>query len=179
MAKNLLVLDLDETLLHSCEGVFEREPDFYACSYGVYLRPFIDGFLRWVSEWYELAIWTSAGEDYAKEIVHYLFSNPNDLKFVWASNRCTRIYNCDTGEQLLIKDFCKIKRLGYDLNRVLVVDDSPEKHCRNYGNLIRVSPFEGALDDNELRDLCKYLKDLKNRTDYRKMDKRGWRSVIE
>jgi RNA polymerase II subunit A small phosphatase-like protein len=59
---------------------------------------------------------------------------------------------------------------------VLIVDDSPEKHIKNYGNLIRVSSFEGSIADDELRWLARYLQELSTVTNVRAVEKRGWRS---
>ena len=55
------------------------------------------------------------------------------------------------------KDVKKVKRLGYDARRILMVDDSPVKLSRNYGNAIYVRPFEGCLADDELPRLAAYL----------------------
>jgi carboxy-terminal domain RNA polymerase II polypeptide A small phosphatase len=177
MTKNLLVLDLDETLLHSRRIPLDREPDFHAHPYAVYFRPHLESFLEQIFRWYDVAVWTSAGEDYARIITGRLFPDLEQLRFIWSANRCTRGFNSETLETFSIKDLRKLRRLGYDLKRVLVVDDSPEKHLRNYGNLIRVSPFEGDLADGELPTLASYLESLKDHDNYRAIEKRGWRSA--
>lgn len=104
-------------------------------------------------------------------------SQPERILFVWASERCTRRLNPETFESYPVKDFKKLKRAGYDLSRVLAIDDSPEKHERNFGNLIRVHPFLGDTSDAELRDLISYLEWLRHLTDYRSIEKRNWRYV--
>lgn len=40
MNSNLLILDLDETLIHSIETKLDVEPDFYFEPYYVYKRPY-------------------------------------------------------------------------------------------------------------------------------------------
>lgn len=60
-----------------------------------------------------------------------------------------------------------------------MVDDSPEKHTRNYGNLIRVKPFEGDPSDDELVHLEKYLEFLSKEADVRHIEKRGWRKILQ
>jgi len=67
------------------------------------------------------------------------------------------------------------KRRGYALERVLVVDDSPEKHTRNYGNLVRVEPFLGDPSDDELSHLARYLPTLAKAENVRSIEKRRWR----
>ena len=41
----LLVLDLDETLIHATESALERKADFRTELYHVYIRPYINDFL--------------------------------------------------------------------------------------------------------------------------------------
>ncbi len=55
------------------------------------------------------------------------------------------------------------------------MDDSPEKHVKNYGNLLRVRPYEGAVDDDELLALATYLVSLASLRDVRSIEKRRWR----
>jgi len=87
-------------------------------------------------------------------------------------------YDRDTREQYWVKDLKKIRRIGYALEQVIVVDDTAKKHERNYGNLVRVRPFEGQLDDDELLQLGKYLETLADLDDVRAVDKRGWRHTL-
>lgn len=65
-----------------------------------------------------------------------------------------------------VKDLKTIRRVGYELERVIVVDDTAKKHERNYGNLVRVRPFEGQLDDDELLYLATYLETPLGSTTY-------------
>ncbi len=82
----------------------------------------------------------------------------------------------ETQETIYVKDLKKVKRLGYLLERVLFIDDTPDKMARNYGNAIYVSPFEGDDKDNELEVLLKYLLAIQFEPDYRNVEKRGWRN---
>jgi hypothetical protein len=60
-----------------------------------------------------------------------------------------------------------------------MVDDSPEKHTRNYGNLVRIAPFTGNLADAELAHLARYLRQLATLPDVRCIEKRGWRLSVQ
>jgi RNA polymerase II subunit A small phosphatase-like protein len=60
----------------------------------------------------------------------------------------------------------------------LIVDDSPEKVERNYGNAIYVRPFFGAADDSEFRDLGIYLKSVSQLANVRCIEKRNWRAAV-
>jgi RNA polymerase II subunit A small phosphatase-like protein len=63
------------------------------------------------------------------------------------------------------------------LEGVAVIDDSPEKLKRSYGNHIRVAPFVGDPTDNELPKLQGYLAWLKEVPNVRLVDKRNWRTA--
>ena len=173
----LLVLDLDETLVYASEESIHPH-DFRVGPYHIVNRPFVQPFLEQVDAWFDLAVWTSSGAGYAAEVVPRVFEGLTPrLKFVWSAERCTRRFDEHTTEYCNAKPLRKLKRQGYRLGSVLVVDDSPEKHRLNYGNLIRVTPFLGDPADTELRDLLPFLDRIRSVADVRKVEKRGWRSV--
>lgn len=177
LQRTLLILDIDETLVRA--DVEVPRADFEAGLYRVVKRPFVDEFLAAVAEWYDLAVWTSGGAGYASQIVPPLFGPfAQRLKFIWANDRCTRRYDHETMEYCDAKPLKKLRRRGYSLERVLVVDDSPEKHRQNYGNLVRVRPFLGDSDHTELRDLVPFLESLRGVPDVRAVEKRGWRGYV-
>jgi hypothetical protein len=68
----------------------------------------------------------------------------------------------------LNKIFCK---KIYKKENVLIIDDSPEKGVDNRGNLITCAPFYGDPSDNELLKVIKLLKKIKDRPDWRFVDK--------
>lgn len=171
----LLVLDLDETLLFAQEYPLEREPDCQVGPYCVYWRPHLPEFVAYVAARFRLGVWTSSSPAYAQMVCAAVFPKTVALEFVWASDRCTLRRDLESDSWVHSKDFRKLRRRGYDLRRVLMVDDSPEKHLRNYGNLVRVAPFFGALDDDELRHLANYLASLASEPDLRAIEKRHWR----
>ncbi|HEY0915725.1 MAG TPA: HAD family hydrolase [Solimonas sp.] len=173
--QQLLILDLDETLIYATTKPLPRPADFFVPPYAAYLRPGVEHFLNFVAMKFRLAVWTSSSPLYAREVVQRLFQSPDILEFLWASDRCTPRRNFETDTWINTKNFRKLSRRGYDLRRVLMVDDSPEKHTHNYGNLIRVKPFEGDSSDDELVHLEAYLELLSKETNIRHVEKRGWR----
>jgi RNA polymerase II subunit A small phosphatase-like protein len=52
------------------------------------------------------------------------------------------------------KKLHKLKRKGYKLEQILIVDDTPAKPAFNYGNAIYIKPFTGSPTDSELLNLC-------------------------
>lgn len=174
----LLILDLDETLMHAREEGFERAEDFQIGPYLVYKRPYFEAFLQRVQQSFSLAVWTSSGADYAREAVQNLFLEDIQLEFVWTSERCTSRLNLETFEQYWIKDLRKVKRRGYSLERVLMLDDSPEKLERHYGNWLPIPAFEGNSSDTALLDVLPFLEHLATLENVRKVEKRFWRSSL-
>lgn len=174
----MLILDLDETLVFGSEEALMRPADLHAGPFHIYLRPYLAPFLTAVSQWFNLAVWTSAGDTYAAEIVSRAFPEAIKLHFVWSNERCGYKYHPETGGYHSLKDLRKVKRRGYRLERVLVLDDSPEKLQRHYGNHLRVRPFVGAEDDRELEDILSYLKLIRDVPNLRNLEKRNWRDQV-
>jgi carboxy-terminal domain RNA polymerase II polypeptide A small phosphatase len=175
----LLVLDLDETLIHATETPLAHAYDHEIKPYFLYRRPGLSEFIREVSQEFRLAVWTSSSPAYAHAVCPLIFPDSALLEFVWASDRCTLTRNFDVDAWDKAKPLRKLKRRGYDLAKVLVVDDSPEKHTRNYGNLVQVTPFMGKKDDDELAVLARYLKGLSTERNVRAIEKRQWRRRME
>ena len=79
-------------------------------------------------------------------------------------------------EHDFIKDLKKVKARGFKLENMIMIDDTPSKLRRNYGNLVRVREFEGDQSDDELKLLIPYLSWLKNTVNVRTVEKRNWRT---
>lgn len=80
------------------------------------------------------------------------------------------------GEMVFKKRRRKATVAGYSLQRILIVDDSPEKVADNYGNAIYVTEWTGAPDDTELLRLGPYLLSIRDTPDFRRIEKRFWRA---
>jgi len=178
MNQLLVILDLDETLIHSVESLIDRPPDFNCGPYSVYMRPGLTDFLSRLRERFRIAIWTSSSRDYADCIVCHTFPASYPLEFMWCRERCTLRLDDDTRKPYWLKNLRKVKRGGHDLSRVVCVDDSPEKHSLNYGNLVRVRAYLGEAEDNELPRLLQYLEVLDKAPDVRRVEKRSWQNTL-
>lgn len=175
MDKQLLILDLDETLVFGAEQPLDRDCDFQIGPYYVYKRPYLKEFLAAVSEWFELAVWSSAGGAYVQGIVEQIFPEPAALRFVWSRERCTQRLHPEWLDYYWLKNLKKVKRLGFSLDCVLMIDDSPEKLEQQFGNHLRVRPFVGQLEDRELHDVLPFLDRLRAIENVRAVEKRHWR----
>ncbi len=180
VASRLLVIcDLGETLVHATQDPALDPPDFMVDEYRVRRRPQLAEFLRSVSRFADLAVWSSASDSYVAEIVQQIVPSEVSLRCVWARSRCTRRRDMDQFEEYWVKDLKKVKNLGYSLERILIVDDSPEKIERHYGNHVRIEPFYGELDDCTLPKLAAYLERFAVMENVRTVEKRGWYHVHE
>lgn len=174
----LLVLDLDETLVHASESELDRAADFRALSYHVYRRPHAERFIAYALANFDVGVWTSSGRFYAEAVVAALFP-PQSLRFVWSSERCSISRDWTTGEYLSRKRLKKLKRHGYRLERMLAIDDTASKHACNYGNLVCVREYLGEDEtDDELLRLMAYLDRLAHEPNVRKIEKRHWRERL-
>lgn len=179
MATKLLILDLDETLVYATEKRLSQTEDFRIGPYFVYQRPDLRRFIEFAFDYFKVAVWTSSGTSYANEVVRAIFENLEKLEFVWTRERSTRRFDLDSAEDHWIKDLKKARRLGFSLESIVVIDDSPEKLKRNYGNTIYVTPFMGDPLDQELRKLQTYLLWLKDVPNVRLIEKRNWRTALK
>ena len=175
--RKLLVLDLDETLIHARETPLAQAEDFRVGPYFVYRRPHLTEFIATVSESFDLSVWTASGEVYAAQVIDRIFA-PGLLKFVWSSRRCTTTRDWTTGQYTTIKNLSKLKRQGYKLESIVAVDDTPSKYARSYGNLVTVGEFTGEPGDKELRFLAAYLQTLVPVDNVRIVEKRRWRDQV-
>jgi len=178
VASLLVIFDLDETLIHAAERPLAREPDFAVGLFPIYKRPFVEELLVDCAHDCTLAVWTSATRDYAEAILERLIPQGVRLAFVWTRERCTRRYIPDEQDYGWIKDLKKVKKHGFPLARVLMVDDIPANLARQYGNYVRVTPYLGDEDDRELALLARYLRELRGVENVRSVEKRGWQQRI-
>ena len=172
---------MDETLIYSSEKELDRASDFTVDRYFVYKRPGLDEFLSTCAAWFKMAVWTASSSDYARTVIENIFPNEIQLSFVFTREKC--VFKPDTRsiEYTIqtIKPLKKVKRKGFDLEKVIIVDDKSSTFSRNYGNAILVKKYHGEKDDMELSLLLKYLQKIRDIENIRCVEKRGWRHHIE
>jgi len=171
----LLVLDLDETLVHATTIPKRHPHDFIVGPYVIYRRPGVERFLEFCLERFgSVCIWTSSTLPYAIPVLEHLLEVER-LSFVWGRERCTYVVDPETRDGEWLKDLRKLRKRGWDRRKVIFVDDTPAKIQRSYGNLVRVRAFTGSPEDDELDALSTYLDELGRVPDVRPVEKRGWR----
>ncbi|UZR92680.1 HAD family hydrolase [Chondrinema litorale] len=183
--KKIIVFDLDETLIHATKQKLGVEADFQYQDYYVYKRPYILEFLESCSKLCHIAIWSSAEDSYVKGIVNELIGNAIELEFVWGRSECwmkiVKVEDELTGlkkkEYQFIKPLEKIRRKGFKMKNLLIIDDSLYKVTDNPENYFIIKPFEGNCEDNELKFLESYLKILEQKGDFKIVDRVGWKNL--
>ena len=200
MTKGLLILDLDETLIHSEEfprtkesnRTFDFKVGFENDEYWYMTkkRPYLNEFLEFAFENFDIGIWTASSEDYATIILENIGIDKSKLKFFYTRENCGIRLDYEKGTYYGIKDLKKLKKKGWakqytskigqvrELSRVLIVDDIEETSINNKSNLILMTPFYFNENDTELLNLISYLKIIKDESNYRTVDKRSWRNKI-
>ncbi len=173
----LLILDLDETLIYAAEDDLGFPPDFQFDKYLVYKRPFLEEFLVDISDHYTIGIWSSADDQYVAEIVNAVKPASVEFEIIWGRSRCSLKRDRAFDDYYYDKPLSKLKNKGFNIERILIVDDSPEKTKSNYGNAIYIKAYSGDNADEELRLLYSYLLSIKNQENVRTIEKRGWRNM--
>jgi len=158
VGKKTLVLDLDETLVHSSFKPIPN-PDYIIPVqienqvHNVYVlkRPGVDEFLRSMGEIYEIAIFTASVGKYADPVLDTLD------KYKVIRHRLFR-EACIHYKGNYVKD---LSQLGRNLKHVIILDNSPASYIFHPTNAIPVTSWFNDMEDNELYELIPFLMDLK------------------
>ena len=145
----LVVLDLDETLIHACSEWIGHSHDFIAANSMVHIRPGTKEFLDRIFKYYDVAIWTASTGQYLGQVVEKLFVNYK-LEFIWDRTHCDIETDRD-GYDIFVKDISRLHQVGY--RNFVIIDDRPENIRPNSDTVIAVKPYYGSRDDMELLKL--------------------------
>ncbi|XP_029557512.1 CTD nuclear envelope phosphatase 1A isoform X2 [Salmo trutta] len=169
--RKILVLDLDETLIHSHhDGVVRPKvkpgtpPDFilkvlidkYPVRFLVYKRPHVDFFLEVVSQWYELVVFTASMEIYGSAVSDKL--DRDFLKRRYYRQHCT----LELGSYF--KDLSVVHN---DLSSVVILDNSPRAYRIHPNNAIPIKSWFSDPSDTALLNLLPMLDALRFTSDVR------------
>lgn len=157
MHKKCVVIDLDETLVHSsfkpvhnADFIVPVEIDGTIHQVYVLKRPHVDEFLQRVGELFECVLFTASLSKYADPVA--------DLLDKWGTFRA-RLFreSCVFHRGNYVKDLSK---LGRDLKHVLIVDNSPASYSFHPENAVPVVSWFDDFSDVELLELIPLLEKL-------------------
>lgn len=168
-----LILDLDETLIHSMSkggrmstghmvevrlnttyvgvgGQTSIGPQ-HPILYWVNKRPYCDEFLRRVCKWYNLVVFTASVQEYADPVIDWL---ETERKFFSA-----RYYrqHCTFRQGAFIKDLASVES---DLSKVMILDNSPLSYLFHQDNAIPIQGWINDPTDTDLMHLVPLLEGL-------------------
>uniref|UniRef100_A0A0A9X8N7 protein-serine/threonine phosphatase n=1 Tax=Lygus hesperus TaxID=30085 RepID=A0A0A9X8N7_LYGHE len=157
MHKKCMVIDLDETLVHSsfkpinnADFVVPVEIDGTVHQVYVLKRPYVDDFLQRMGELYECILFTASLAKYADPVA--------DLLDQWGVFRC-RLFreSCVFHRGNYVKD---LNKLGRDLQKVVIVDNSPASYIFHPDNAVPVASWFDDMTDTEMLDLIPFFENL-------------------
>ncbi|KAM8719997.1 hypothetical protein ACLKA7_006111 [Drosophila subpalustris] len=170
--RKTLVLDLDETLIHSHHNAMPRNTvkpgtphdftvkvtiDRHPVRFFVHKRPHVDYFLDVVSQWYDLVVFTASMEIYGAAVADKLDNGRNILRRRYYRQHCTPDYGSYT------KD---LSAICSDLNRIFIIDNSPGAYRCFPNNAIPIKSWFSDPMDTALLSLLPMLDALRFTNDY-------------
>lgn len=157
VGRKCLVLDLDETLVHSsfksiqqADYVVPVEIEYHWHNVYVIKRPGVDNFLKKMGEIYEVVVFTASLSKYADPVLDKL-----DIHRV-VTHRLFR-ESCYNHRGNYVKD---LSQLGRPIADTIILDNSPASYIFHPNNAVPVSSWFNDPHDTELTDLCPFLADL-------------------
>ena len=156
--KKTLVLDLDETLVHSCGVPFNCPSDFIIQieqdndihDIHVLVRPHVEEFLEKMSKRYELVIFTASISKYANPLLN-IVDKMGFVPFRLFREHCTLI------NTTFVKD---LSLLGRELKDIIILDNNPTAYSLNHYNGFPIKSWFDDKNDDELLKIIPILEFL-------------------
>ncbi|KAG0671484.1 hypothetical protein C6P40_003771 [Pichia californica] len=155
--RKCLVLDLDETLVHSsfkyvrqCDFVIPVEIEDQIHNVYVIKRPGVDQFLKRVGELYEVVVFTASVSRYGDPLLDILDSHKSIHHRLFRDS-------CYNYQGNYIKN---LSQMGRPLEDLIIIDNSPASYVFHPQHAVPISSWFSDSHDCELPDLLPFLEDL-------------------
>jgi CTD small phosphatase-like protein 2 len=147
---NVLVLDLDETLVHAVIN------NGNGADMEVFLRPDVHEFLEGVSRAFrEIVVFTAATKPYADQVLDALDPDGRIVSRRFYRDSCTMLRD-GAGGISVAKD---LRLLGVDLASIVLLDNTPSCYSLQPDNGIPIKSWVGDKGEGELLRLLPFLVD--------------------
>lgn len=161
-----LVLDLDETLVHSVHACPRGPYDLalkvsieqVAVTFYVRFRPHLRLFLSTVASWYRLAVFTASLPPYGNPLIDVLDGGRGIFAARLFRDSCTQV------GPAFVKDLTLVER---DLSRVAIIDNTPGAYLHHQENAIPIETWTDDASDTALLALLPFLDALRCASDVR------------
>jgi RNA polymerase II subunit A small phosphatase-like protein len=167
--RQVLVLDLDETLIHSsperkslCQPAFMLLDEDQRQHYYVYKRPFVDVFLKFLAPIYKIVVYTASFPSYSDPILDTIDPPPSSISRCLSNNMLveTKLYGMQKDLTLVSKEHMP--------NRLIMVDNSSIACMANQENLYVINSFRAHQPyDKELLSLLLLFVNMRDMQDVR------------
>lgn len=155
--KRTIILDLDETLVHSktdpppenYDFIIHPRIDGQIVPFYVLKRPGVDELLKKASERFEVVVFTAGLREYASLVLDLLDPTGEVISHRLYRDSCREV------DGRFVKDLSEV---GRDLGRVAIVDDNPGSYALQRENAVPIKPFVSDLDDKELEKVMEFFK---------------------
>ena len=163
--KKTLVLDLDETLVHSQFTEFSHPSDIIikieikneTYNIHVLVRPGVKDFLEKMQKCFEIVIFTASISDYA-DLLLDIIDQQNCCPYRLFREHCTVVNSS------FVKD---LQKLGRELKDVVIVDNSPLSYIFHPNNGLPILSWFDDKNDKELYNIIPILEFLSDVYDVR------------
>jgi carboxy-terminal domain RNA polymerase II polypeptide A small phosphatase len=164
LGKKTLVLDLDETLVHSSfqtSGAYDLllPVEIEDQTWHVYVlkRPGVETFLKKMAEIYEIVIYTASLSKYADPLLDWL--DPDGL---WSHRLFREHWTFYNG--IFVKD---LSRLDRSLKDTIIIDNSPVSYLMHPECALPITSWYDDIEDTELYMLTPILQGMSKLNDIR------------
>lgn len=166
--KHVLLLDLDETLIHSDFEYLENNSNDQSkaeklnlsfldsdinekVNFNVYLRPGVRSFLETMAQHFQIGIFTASIKEYADSVLSVLDPSNKIFSFKLYRESCIKI------GRAYVKDLRIFENKSFD--NIILLDNNLYSFSNQLSNGILISSFYDEVSDSELNNITGYLTD--------------------
>ena len=158
--KILIVLDLDETLIHAdIECKYDQHDVYLETDCGIIplnIRPNLFEFLDFCFDRYELALFTASCSEYANPIIDFIEKDKKYFKLKLFRQHCVSYFN------FYLKDLSIFNK---DYKKIFLVDNCIYSFAGYLSNGILITSFYNDPEDIDLLSLIEFFKYNLEKTD--------------